>query len=85
MSHESQNPPVSFEDFRKMIAEQLQVDTSKVVEEASFVDDLLADSIQLVNMMLTFEEQGMSLPMEAAWDIETVGDAYKLYKEHAVS
>lgn len=72
---------VSFEEFRYIIAEQLQVDVGKVVREASFMDDLLADSIQLVDLMLRFEETGVSIPLEAAWEIETVGDAYRLYVE----
>ncbi len=75
------NSPVSFEEFRHIIAEQLQVDVDKVVREASFMDDLFADSIQLVDLMLRFEETGVSIPMEAAWEIETVGDAYRLYVE----
>jgi len=55
------------------------------VREASFLDDLLADSIQMVELMLRMEEMGIGIPIETAWEIETVGDAYRLYKEHAVS
>jgi acyl carrier protein len=57
------------------------VEQGKVTREASFVDDLLADSIQLVELMLHMEEMGISIPMEAAWEVETVGDAYRLYRE----
>ena len=73
--------PVPFEEFRHIIAEELQVETGKVVREASFVDDLLADSIQLVELMLHMEEMGISIPVEAAWEVETVGDAYRVYRE----
>lgn len=59
------------------------MEREKVVPEASFVEDLLADSIQLVEMMLYMEEEGISIPMESAWEIETVGDAYQLYRQHA--
>ena len=52
-----------------------------MVREASFVDDLLADSIQLVELMLHMEEMGIRIPMEAAWEVKTVGDAYRLYRE----
>ena len=74
--------PISFEAFRDIIARELQVEREKVVPEASFVEDLLADSIQLVEMMLCMEEVGISIPIESAWEIETVGDAYQLYREH---
>jgi len=57
------------------------VEQGKVIREASFVDDLPADSIQLVELMLHMEEMGISIPMEAAWEVETVGDAYRLYRE----
>jgi acyl carrier protein len=73
---------ISFEEFRRIIARELHVDEKKVVEEASFVEDLLADSIQLVELMLRLEEQGIEIPMEAAWEVRTVGDAYRLYREH---
>jgi acyl carrier protein len=76
---------VSFDEFTEIIAQELQVDESKVVREASFTEDLLADSIQLVNMMLRLEEQGVSIPVEAAWEVETVGDAYRVYREHVAS
>ena len=73
--------PIPFEEFRHIIADELQVEKGKVVREASFVDDLLADSIQLVELMLHMEEMGISIPVEAAWEVETVGDAYRVYRE----
>jgi len=74
--------PVSFEEFRRLIAEELQVDESKIAQESSFIRDLLADSIQLVELMLRMEEMGVDIPVDAAWEVDTVGDAYRLYKEH---
>jgi len=76
---------VTFGEFTQIIAHELQVEESKVVREASFTEDLLADSIQLVNMMLRLEEQGVSIPIEAAWEVETVGDAYRVYREHVAA
>jgi acyl carrier protein len=76
---------VTFEEFKGIIARELQVDEGKVVHEASFVEDLLADSIQLVELMLRMEEMGIKIPIEAAWEVQTVGDAYGVYKESAVS
>ncbi|MGD2104082.1 MAG: acyl carrier protein [Anaerolineae bacterium] len=85
MTETPSDSPVSFEAFRTIIAEQLQVEEAKVVREASFVEDLLADSIQLVEMMLHMEEMGIEIPIESAWEIKTVGDAYQLYRQSATS
>ena len=81
MNKDPTKEPIPFEEFQNIVAEELQVEQGKVVREASFVDDLLADSIQLVELMLHMEEMGISIPMEAAWEVETVGDAYRLYRE----
>jgi acyl carrier protein len=80
MTDASNGDLISFEAFRALIAEELQIEQEKVVREASFVEDLLADSIQLVGMMLRLEEMGIEIPLESAWEIETVGDAYALYR-----
>ena len=53
------------------------------VQEVTTRRDLRADSIQLVNLMLRMEELGIGIPLEAAWEVETVGDAYRLYRENA--
>ncbi len=79
------NDPVSFETFRDIVAERLGVEREKVVRESSFVEDLLADSIQLVELMLHMEEIGVEIPIDSAWEVETVGDAYELYRRHAAS
>ena len=76
---------ITFEEFKGIIARELQVDEEKVVCEASFVEDLLADSIQLVELMLRMEEMGIKIPIEAAWEVQTVGDAYGVYRESVVS
>ena len=73
---------LSFEEFRHLLAEELQLEESKVDPQASFITDLMVDSIRLVDMMLSLEENGISIPMEAAWDIKTVGDAYRVYREN---
>lgn len=81
MKEDAGNSPVSFDEFRQIIAAQLQLDEDKVIPEASFVSDLFADSIQLVDLLLHLEEMGVNIPLEAAWEVETVGDAYRLYQE----
>lgn len=85
MTENPANNPVPFETFRDIIATELQVDRDEVVREASFVEDLLADSIKLVEMLLSLEEEGIQIPIESAWEVETVGDAYRLYRQHVAS
>jgi acyl carrier protein len=77
--------PLTFEEFGHVIAQELQVDEDKVVRGASFVEDLFADSLKLVRLMLRLEELGIAIPMERAWEVETVGDAYQLYTASVVS
>jgi acyl carrier protein len=84
MTQEPSEKHVSFEEFSRFIAQELHIEQSRVVREASFMKDLLADSIQLVELMLRMEERGMGIPLEAAWEVETVGDAYQFYKQHTV-
>ncbi len=71
--------PISFEEFQRLVSQALEVDERQVVPEASFVKDLYADSIRLVELLLSLEEKGVDIPFEEAWNIETVGDAYRLY------
>jgi acyl carrier protein len=79
----SNQDPVTFEEFKLLVAEQLHVEEDKVQREASFMDDLMVDSIQLVDLMLHLEQLGINIPIEEAWDVRTVGDAYRLYQQHA--
>lgn len=83
MASEPTKGQLTFEEFRHFLAQQLQIDESKVVAEASFVTDLMVDSISLVELMLSMEEKGINIPMEAAWDVQTVGDAYRVYRDNA--
>jgi acyl carrier protein len=71
---------LTFEEFRSLLAEELQVDEERVIPEASFFSDLCVDSIRMVDMMLRLEEFGLSIPLEDAWQIETVEDAYQATK-----
>lgn len=72
--------PLSFEEFRDLMARELQLDRNELTEDASFYD-LMVDSIRMVEMLLHLEEQGIAIPLESAWEIETVGDAYRFYRE----
>ncbi|MER3421873.1 MAG: acyl carrier protein [Nitrospiraceae bacterium] len=67
---------------KKIIAEQLGVDEDEVVPEASFVDDLGADSLDTVELVMAFEEEfDIEIPDEDAEKILTVGKAIEYIKE----
>lgn len=83
MAGDTPKEPLSFKEFKRVLAEQLKVEESKVTHEASFIEDLMVDSIQLVDLMLSLEEMGIEIPLEAAWDVNTVGEAYQVYQRFA--
>ena len=61
---------------KKIVVEHLGIDDSKVVETASFIDDLGADSLDTVELVMAFEEEfGIEIPDDAAETILSVGDA----------
>ncbi len=61
---------------RKIVVEHLGVDEAKVTENASFIDDLGADSLDTVELVMAFEEEfGVEIPDDAAEKILTVKDA----------
>ncbi len=61
---------------RKIVVEHLNVEPEKVTEKASFIDDLGADSLDNVELVMAFEEEfDIEIPDDAAETIQTVGDA----------
>jgi acyl carrier protein len=72
------------ERVKKIVVEHLGVDEAKVVENAKFVDDLGADSLDTVELVMAFEEEfGVEIPDDAAEKIQTVKDAITYIQEHA--
>ncbi len=66
------------ERVKKIVVEHLNVDADKVTESASFIEDLGADSLDTVELVMAFEEEfGIEIPDDAAESIATVGDAVK--------
>ncbi|MEE9239568.1 MAG: acyl carrier protein [bacterium] len=64
------------ERVREIVVEQLSVESEKVVPEASFINDLGADSLDTVELVMAFEEKfGLEIPDEDAENITTVKDA----------
>jgi acyl carrier protein len=73
-----------FEKVKGVIVEQLRVDDDEVSEDAAFVDDLGADSLDIVELVMALEEEfGVSIPDEQAEKIKTVGDAVDFIAETA--
>lgn len=71
------------EVVRKIIVEQLGVDLAEVKPEASFVNDLGADSLDTVELVMALEEKfAVQIPDEDAEKIQTVGDAVEYIKSH---
>jgi len=72
------------ERVKKIVVEHLGVDEAKVSEGASFIDDLGADSLDTVELVMAFEEEfGVEIPDDAAEKILTVKDAIDYLKEHS--
>jgi len=66
------------ERVKKIVVEHLSVEEDKVGENASFIDDLGADSLDTVELVMAFEEEfGIEIPDDAAEAIQTFGDAVK--------
>jgi len=72
-----------FERVKQIIIDQLGVNEEQVTPEASFVDDLGADSLDTVELVMSFEEEfGIEIPDEDAEKIVTIGDAVNYIEEH---
>jgi acyl carrier protein len=69
---------------KKIVVEHLGVDESKVSDSASFIDDLGADSLDTVELVMAFEEEfGCEIPDDAAEKILTVKDAISFIEENS--
>jgi acyl carrier protein len=74
------------ERVKKIVVEHLGVEPDKVTEQASFIEDLGADSLDTVELVMAFEEEfGCEIPDDAAETILTVGDAVKFLEKNAKS
>ena len=74
---------VSEDKIIEIIADRLQVDTEKITPDASFMDDLGADSLDTVELVMAFEEEfDIEIPDEEAEKIRTVKDAINYLTEN---
>lgn len=72
------------EKVKKIIAEQLGVDEGEITTESHFIDDLGADSLDTVELVMALEEEfGIEIPDEDAEKIQTVGDVQKYIEDHS--
>lgn len=72
-----------FERIRDIIVEQLGVEPDEVTEQSSFIDDLGADSLDIVELIMAIEEEfDLEIPDKEAEKITTVGDAVEYIKAH---
>ncbi|HAL73749.1 MAG TPA: acyl carrier protein [Clostridiales bacterium] len=70
-----------FESVQNILVEQLGVDADIVTMESNFIDDLNADSLDIVELVMAMEQEfGISIPDEEAEKIKTVGDAVDFIK-----
>ena len=75
---------VDLQKIREIVAEQLGVDVEEVTPEASFIDDLGADSLDTVELVMALEEAfEIEIPDEDAEQIKTVNDAIKYIESHS--
>lgn len=71
------------ERVTSIVCERLGVEREKVKPETSFVNDLGADSLDIVELVMEFEEEfGMNIPDDKAEEIQTVGEAIKYIEEN---
>jgi acyl carrier protein len=71
---------------KEIIAKELEVDVKQLTPEAKFIEDLGADSLDIVELVMALEEEfGLEIPDEEADKLKTVGDAMNYLKSHATA
>jgi len=71
-----------FETVQSILAEQLGIEEDQITMESNFIDDLNADSLDIVELVMAMEQEfGISIPDDEAERIKTVGDAVNFIKE----
>jgi acyl carrier protein len=78
MLNAMRNGNLPFDEFKHILARELKLEADKIVPEASFFTDLNIDSVCVVDTMLRLDDKGIDIPLELAWQIDTVEDAYQV-------
>ncbi len=72
-----------FERLQKILAEQLEIDEQDINRDSELVDDLGADSLDIVDLVMSIEDEfAIEVPDEEIEQLKTVGDAVKYIEEH---
>ncbi|MCR6515353.1 MAG: acyl carrier protein [Clostridium sp.] len=72
-----------FEKIQEIISEKLSIDTDEITLESSFIDDLNADSLDIVELIMALEDElDMEIPDEDVEGFKTVGDVVSYVKNH---
>ena len=70
---------MTFDKVKKLLADQLNIDAGKITENSKVIDDLGADSLDVVEMLMTWEDEGKgTVTDEESVNLKTVGDIVKL-------
>ena len=78
--------PFSEDRVKEIIAKELEVEVKQLTPEAKFIEDLGADSLDIVELVMALEEEfGLDIPDEEADKLKTVGDAMNYLKSHAAA
>ena len=74
---------MEFDKIKELLANQLNIDKSNITESSKIVDDLGADSLDVVELLMTLEDEfGISVSDEEALEIKTVGDIAKIIEKN---
>lgn len=74
---------MTIDKVKEMLANQLNVDVNKVKDDAKIIEDLGADSLDMIEMLMAFEEEfGLSIPDDKAENLKTVADVAKYIDEN---
>lgn len=75
---------MEFEKIKEILVDQLNIDEDEITMEASFIDDLGADSLDIVELIMTMEEEfGMEIPEDEVESLTTVGAAVEYIKANS--
>jgi acyl carrier protein len=71
--------PLTFDQFCERLAKALEIPREWLDREVSFLENLAFDSLRMLSLGVFFEDLDLEMPVELAWEIGTVGDAYDYY------
>ena len=74
---------MTLDKVKEMLSNQLNIDIDKINEDSKIIEDLMADSLDMIEMLMAFDvEFGLSIPDDKASELKTVGDIVKFIDEN---